>query len=146
MGVLRASLGTLLFALCLAGCNPVVAAYPKTPVPVLISRVNRVHAKEPAATKEAGTEQVLRATAEIYVATHSTTTYAGAVATTTTWTESRYSGPTDLAVEALDLVPNGADASKADLQLDGVDTGNFAVLWSLNHEWVTPQGRKVYEQ
>jgi hypothetical protein len=139
---IRETVGALVALGCLAGCNPVVAGYPKTPVPVLLSRVNRVGAKDPAPTTEAGTEQVVRATAEIYVATSSTR--AGNV--TITRTVSRYSGPEDLTIEALQMVPNGADASKADIQLEGVWTGNFAMAWSLNQEWATPLGRKVYQR
>jgi hypothetical protein len=112
----------------LAGCQPVVASYPKTPVPVLLSRVNRVHVKAPVETSNAGTEQVLTAKSEIYVATSSTSMQSGPVVITTTTTTSRYSGPSDLTTDALELVPNGADANKADIQVEGVDTGNFAVM------------------
>jgi hypothetical protein len=126
-----------------SGCDPVVASYPKTPVPVLLSRVNRVRVKDPAPTHEAGTQQVLKAKAEIYEAHSSSTGMNGAV--TFRYDEYRYSGPTELATEAIKLVPNGSDASKADIQLDGIDTGNFAITWTLNSEWATPQGRKVYQ-
>jgi hypothetical protein len=142
----RGILGSLVVLATLAGCNmePVVASYPKTPVPVLLSRVNRVAVKDPVPTREAGTQQVLRAKAQIYEAHSSSTGMHGAV--TFRYDEYRYSGPTELATEAIELVPNGADASKADIQLDALDTGNFLLGdWTINSKWATPVGRKVYQ-
>jgi hypothetical protein len=142
----RAVLGSVLVFAGVAGCSPVVASYPKTPVPVLLSRVNRIGVKQPVPTREAGTQQFLRAKAEIYELHTSSTMQAGAVTITTYHNEYRFSGPTQLATEAIELVPNGADAAKADIQLDGIDTGNFAITYSLNSEWATPVGRKVYQR
>jgi hypothetical protein len=149
--VTEAKLGTSI-ALAIAllgvtGCSPVVATYPKCPVPVLISRVNRVHATGHVKTYSAGTEQVLAGSSEQFAQASSSTTRSGNVQTTTTTSEHRLSGPPQLTNEVLQLVPNYVDATDADIELEQIWTGNYAMFiltYAMNEEWADPKGRKVY--
>lgn len=141
LAVLSASLG--LMACAATGCGMAVATYPNCPLPVLISRVNRVGVKQPMPGRSTGTEDILRATSGVHVSAASET-----VANTTyTQAQSQSSGPFAFTGEALSLSPNKADADVTDLAIDGLHIGTFfffAIAGLDNEVWAEPKGRKVW--
>src|SRR5581483_5148746 len=102
-------LASICLSLGAVGCAPVTATYPHCPVPVLLSKVNRVAQSTPAATKPTGLYDVITASAENYAS--------GSSDTRSSSSESRSTGPMTLTVEALALIPNRNDVEASEIQL-----------------------------
>ena len=113
----------------LTGCAPVVATYPMCPVPVLLSRVDRVRRSTPSEVAAGTPRQTLAAEAATYEGKHST----------------RTSEPEVLTVEVLEG-PEPLRTQAAEVRLDGVGAGVFVAYLLFGAEddaWITPRGEKV---
>jgi hypothetical protein len=129
------------------GCQPAIVTYPHCPVPVLISKVNRVGVRTPSPVRITGLEDILHASSGYVAQASSSTTTTGNVRTTTTQSSYVSAGPMTLTLEALQLVPNKNDVEATDIMLDGVWTGNFffnGLTGFYNQVWGDPKGRKVW--
>jgi hypothetical protein len=136
-----------------SGCQPAVATYPHCPVPVLLSRINRVGVHEAATTRETGDQDVLKArsgnvSGASGYAVYTRDTAGNETLETHSSSGSSTAGPTTLTLEALGLVPNKADVDVSDIVLDRIETDTFLIVifpagW-VQRAWADPKGRKVW--
>ncbi|HVY48514.1 MAG TPA: hypothetical protein VHB21_21645 [Minicystis sp.] len=125
-----AALALSALALGCAG-NVATGTYDRCPVPVLLSRVDRVRAATPSPVKPTGSEDRLRAQAGIS-RTSSSNGY-----------DSTAVGSRALTVEVLKMIPTAEDAADSDIRLQGVRAG-ATMSWASFDLWVAPDGEKVW--
>ena len=159
-------LGTLLTLPAMGGCaatGPGIGTFPGCPVPVLLSRVNRVGRKEPAPSHEAGLYAHFAARASWEKNAHSwqTDRYAYTRETvdaetnrvieerdiysvvTHVITGERRTAPNRLTWFVHDLVPANADVRASDIQLDELRvTTDFTVVGLPANNTAQPEGQQ----
>ena len=94
----------------------------------------------------AGVYDTLAASSGFSASSSSSTTRSGNTKTTTTTRNYDSAGPLSLTAEVLRLIPNRNDARGADIQLEGIWTGDFILISPgaiVNQVWSDPKGRKV---